>query len=172
DLLVPQGEDATQDQFCDPLGVLLGVGQGQAAAPGPTEDLPCAGTDHLAQPVDVLHQRPRGVRGQVDVHSTGVGGGTSAVALVEQQDLVPLGVEQPPVVGVGAPSGTAVQEHHRFAGGVAAPLPADMVSVTDVAHAGVVRCDGRVLRARSGVAFDYSCDWCGRGSGWGCDAAA
>ena len=54
------------------------------------------------------------------------------------------------MVGARAAAGTAVQEHHRLAVGIAAQLPIEAVAVADVEHAGLVGLDRRIKRAALG----------------------
>jgi hypothetical protein len=59
----------------------------------------------------------------------------AAAALVEQHDPVARRVEQPPHVRGQAAAGSAVQEHRRLAVRVAALLPVDLLTVTDLEQA-------------------------------------
>ena len=144
ELIVPfefgagQRVDAAHDQFADAIGMRLGIGERQRRAPGAAEHQPFVEAAHLAQPLDVGDQMPGGVGVE-----RGVGRRLSAAALVEQDDVVELRVEQPPVLWRDAAAGAAMQEHRRLGALGAGALPIDLVAVADIEHAGRVRLRSR-----------------------------
>ena len=138
-LPAPEREDPAQDQLGDALGMGLGIGQRQRAAPGAAEHQPALDPEHGAQPLDVGHQMPGGVGLQ-----RGEWCAAAAAALVEQEDPVALGIEQPAMLGAAAAARPAMQEHGGLAGGVAADLPKDAMAIADVEVAMVVGLDRRV----------------------------
>src|SRR3546814_13918878 len=59
-------------------------------------------------------------------------GGAAAAALVEQQDLIAFGVEQPPVCRRATAARTAMQKYGRLALRIAAKLPIHLVTVSGI----------------------------------------
>ena len=142
-----QHEDATQYQFGHAIRMALGIGQGQRGAPGAPEDLPALDAQMFAQALDIGDQMPGGVGDQA-----GVRRGTTTTALVEEHDAVLGRVEEAPRLGIAAGTGTAVQENHWFAFGVAALLEVELVTVTHRQASGFKGLDLRVqLSALHGV---------------------
>jgi hypothetical protein len=84
----------------------LSIGECQRRAPGAAEHQPFVEAGHLAQAFDIGDEVPgrvgfeRGVRRRL-----------STAALVEQDDIVKLWIEQPPVFWRKAAAWTAMQEH-------------------------------------------------------------
>src|SRR5690606_24703919 len=112
-------EDTAQDQRGDALRMRLGVGEAECRAPRSTEDEHLFGFQDLCpQPFDVFDQMPGGVVLQARMRR-----GAPAAALVEQQNLVALRVEQASMCAGASPAGTAMQEDRRLAIRVAAKLP-------------------------------------------------
>src|SRR5690606_31563186 len=70
--------------------------------------------------------------------------GAPAAALVEQQNLVALRVEQASMCAGASPAGTAMQEDRRLAIRVAAKLPVHTVTITGVQVAMGVGMDLRI----------------------------
>ncbi len=127
DLLLAEEEDAAQHELGDALGVGLGVGQREGRPPGAAEDHPAVDAEVGAEALDVGDERPGGVVVEARVRRA-----LPAPALVELDDAVALGVEEPPVLRVAPAAGAAVEEHHRPPVGVARLLP---VEVVDGGHA-------------------------------------
>ena len=138
DLPLPAGEDAAQDHRRDTFGMRLGVGERQRRTPGAAEQQPGFRADHLAQLFEIGNEVPRGVRLQAAMRRRPAG-----AALVEEEDLVARGIEQPPVVRPRAAARPAVQEHRGLPLGIAAELPVEFVPVTDIEPAGLVGLDRR-----------------------------
>src|SRR5690606_17544266 len=80
-----------------------------------------------------------------------VRGRTAAAALVEQQHVVALRVEQLPMHGRASAAGAAMQEHGWFALRIAAEFPIDLVSVAGVQHAVAIRLDSGIQHDRQAV---------------------
>jgi hypothetical protein len=106
--------------------MLLRVGQGQGAAPGPAEHGTAVDPEVGAQGLDVRHQVP----GRV-VDEGGVGRALAAASLVEEDDAPGRRIEEPAVLGLGAPSGPPMEEHHRLALGVSRLLEVEVVHFRD-----------------------------------------
>jgi hypothetical protein len=68
----------------------------------------------------------------------------AAAALVEQQDVIALGIEQPAMVGAAGGAGAAVEEDDGLALRVAAQLPINLMAVAGVEPSGAVGLDGGV----------------------------
>lgn len=62
----------------------------------------------------------------------------AATALIENDDAVTLGIEEPAVHGLSARPRPAVQKHHRRAPAVARLLPIEPVTAADGQHAGFI----------------------------------
>lgn len=65
-------------------------------------------------------------------------------ALIEQNETVLLGTEQPPHPGCTPRTWTTVHRQCRYAIGIAAGLPIETIAVPDVEQARLVRLDRRV----------------------------
>ena len=122
DFLLAQEEDAAQDEFCDLIGMSLGIGERQGRTPGSAEDLPALNAQVLADFLDIGDEVPGGV-----CFERRVGRALAAAALVKIHDAVFFGVEEAALFGLGAAAGTAVQKNHRLARGVTAFLEVDLV---------------------------------------------
>ena len=132
-----QREDAAHHQFADVPRMRFGVGQRQRRAPRAAEHQPLVGAhDFGAQALDVGHQVPGGV-----VVQAGVRRRAAAAALVEQQHVVALGIEELPMHRRAAAAGAAVQEHGGLALRVAAEFPVDLVAVAGIQDAVAVGFD-------------------------------
>ncbi len=94
DLVPPQREDPAQHQLGDRLGVALRVGERQCTAPRPPEHLPPRDAEVLAQQLEVGHQVPGRVVAQVGIRLARVWRAVPRPALVEQDDAIPLRVEE------------------------------------------------------------------------------
>ena len=136
ELIVPvelrpgQRVDAAQHQLADPLRMRLGIGQRQRRAPRAAEHQPFVEAGHLAQPLDVGDEMP----GRVGLEA-GVRRRLAAAALVEQDDVVELRIEQPPLLGRDGAARPAMQEHRRLGALGADAFPVDDVAVADIEHA-------------------------------------
>ncbi len=132
-LLLAQGKDAAQHHFTDALRVGLRIGERQRRSPGAAEHQPLLDAGHFAQPLDIGHQMPGGV-----VVQTGVRTGAATAALIEQQNLVALGIEQLAMMRRDAAARPAMNEDRRFPVRVAAQLPVDPVAIPSVQPTAVV----------------------------------
>ena len=147
DLLRPAEEDPAQDQTETALGVSLGVGQGQGAAPGAAEQEPAVDAERSAQPLHVGDQMVGGVVLERAARRRATG-----APLIEDDDTVEGGIEEPPMRRDRPGAGAAMQEHDRGAVGVAALFPIHRVGVVEPHTAGLVGLYGRVqLLAYHGV---------------------
>ena len=90
-------------------------------------------------PLAIVDQVGGRVRRQVDVRLARVWCALTAIALVEQDDLVHRRVEPPSEARGRARTRPAVEHHCRLAVGIAADLPVETVAGTDVEHADLVR---------------------------------
>jgi hypothetical protein len=81
----------------------------------------------------------------------------AASALVEQDDAVARGIEEPPCAGVATRAGSAMQEERRLAVGPATFLPVDFVAIADGQVALAARLDRWIQPAPgiAGVAQDW-----------------
>lgn len=70
-------------------------------------------------------------------------------SLVEQHDVVLLGVEQTSMFGRDAATWTTMQKNRGFATRVTTSFKIDFVTIANVAHAGLVRSNRRVKSAES-----------------------
>lgn len=143
-LRAPGRRDPGDDDLRDTLRVGLGVREDERRAPGTAVQEPAFDPETGAQPLHVRDEMAGGVVAQVGGGVARVRGAASAVALVEEDDAVALGVEEPPGARAAAGARTAVDDERGLALGIAADLPVDEVAVADVEHAVVVRLDGRV----------------------------
>ena len=139
DLAPAQQEDAAQHELGDTLGMLLGVGQGQRAAPAATEHLPALELQMLAELLDVGDQIPRRV-----LRDLGVRRALTAAALIEDHDAVARRIEEPAHRGTLAAAGSAMQEHDRFAIRSPRLLIRDLVQRRDLEAARFVGLERRV----------------------------
>ena len=96
----------------------------------------------LAQPLHVRDQMVGGVGRQVGRGVTGVRGAAPTPTLVELDDQVRLGIEQPPPPRRGPRPGPAVDDDRRPAVGVARGLPVDPLAVTNLQHPRLERLNG------------------------------
>jgi hypothetical protein len=71
----------------------------------------------------------------------------AAAALVEEDDAIACGIEEPACACVAAGARAAVQEDRRLARRIAAFLPVDLVTVADGQMPVAVRLDGRMESA-------------------------
>ena len=65
----------------------------------------------------------------------------AAAALIEQQDVVALRIEQAAVVGAEAGAGSAVEEDGRLARRIAALFPVEDMAIADVERAPAIGLD-------------------------------
>jgi len=77
--------------------------------------------------LDVIDQVPRRVRFEARI-----GRRLTAAALVEDEDLVLVGIELPPVVRARSAAGPTMQEGDGLALRIAAQLPVQAVPVTNI----------------------------------------
>ncbi|EFE50041.1 hypothetical protein NEIELOOT_01295 [Neisseria elongata subsp. glycolytica ATCC 29315] len=115
-------EDAAQDQPAHAFGMGFGVGQREGAAPRAAEYQPAFDAQHFAYFFNVGHQIPSRV-----LAGFGVGQGTAAAALVDDDDAVFFGVEKSAAGRRCARARAAVQEDDGDAVGVAAFFPVDLM---------------------------------------------
>lgn len=158
DLAAAQQEDAAQNEFGDPVGMRLRVGESQRRPPGTAEDLPAVDAEMGTKPLHVGDEVGRGVHAQIRAVGD-VRAGLSATALVEQHDPVLRGIEEASLGRRGPTAGTAVHEDHGLSLRVARGLPVDLLAVADIQVTGLVGLDlrvevthGRQRRRRSSVA--------------------
>ena len=97
----------------------------------------------FAQRFDVAQQLVRRVHRQIGAVGH-MRGGSTAAALVEQNDAVGGRIEELPYRRLRAAAGTAVQEHHRLAVRISADFPVHALAVTDVEETGHKRLDRRI----------------------------
>ena len=114
---------------------------------------------YLADEVLLLTKRPTRVaedtayddaqaahRGHLEL---GIGRRFPAAALIENEDLILLGIELPPVLGARSAARPTVEEHRGPAIGIAAQLPRQPVTVADLEHARLI---GREIGVKSSAA--------------------
>src|SRR5690606_37071965 len=112
--------------------------QRERAAPGAAEQLPAIDLQVLAQLLEVRHQVPGGVLLEARVRRA-----APATALIEQDDAIDGGIEEPPLFRVGAAARAAVDEHHGFALRIARLLEIDVVQRGHREHPALERFDRR-----------------------------
>ena len=122
----------------------LGKGKGEGRSPGASEDEPAVDSRLLAKPLDIFNEVPGSVCLERRVRR-----GSTATALVEQQDIVALGVEQPPMCRPASGARPAVKEDGWNPVRIAALLPVETVSVADVQRAGPKGLDRRIKRSKA-----------------------
>ena len=122
----------------------LGVRQREGGPPGAAEHLPAFDPEVATQELEVGDQVPGRVETQVGCGVARVRRRLAASALIEQDDPVPLGIEETPVPGRRAAAGAAVQEDDGLALRVARLLPVDPLPVADQQLAALVGLDRRV----------------------------
>ena len=132
--------------------MLLRVGQRQRRSPRTTEHQPSVDLQLPAQSLEIGHQMPRGVDGQVGAVRD-MRDAATAATLVDQDDPVDRRIEHPPVGRVGASSGPAVHEHDRRAVRAAGALPVQLLAVAHVEHPRLMRFDLRIRRPPPGAPF-------------------
>ena len=148
ELAFAQSEYSPQNEAEDALRMGLGVGQRQGGPPGAAEDEPALHTQVFAQPLHVRHEMPGCVHPQVGLRFRGVGPRAPASALIEQDDAVPLRIEDPAMVRAAGAPGPAVDEDRRDPLGTAAGLPVHALSFPDIEQARGRRFDRRVRDAQ------------------------
>jgi hypothetical protein len=134
----PGDRDGPEDDRADPLRVGHPVRQGQGRAPRSPEQDPTLDAQVGPQPLEVGDEMGRSVDRQV-------GGGVlcrrsapAGAPLVEEHDAVPAGVEEPRPPGRAARPRTAVEDHGRLPGRVAADLIVEALPVPNLEPALVV----------------------------------
>ena len=133
-------EDAPKHQLRAALRIFLRVGERKGGAPASAEDHPFVDLRDLgAQLLDVVDEVPRRVRFEARIRRR-----LAAASLVEDEDLVLLGIPLAPMVGTRSAAGTAVEHHCRLAIRVARQFPVEAVSVADVEVPGLVRLEVRI----------------------------
>ncbi len=108
------------------VGMRLRIGQRQRRTPGAADDHPAPKPEFLADQLHVGDQVRQGV-----VVAPALGAAAPGAALIEQHRVETLGVEQPPVIGLAAAAGAAVQVDRRNAVGAADAFDMDLVAVAD-----------------------------------------
>ena len=78
-------------------------------------------------------------------------GRSAAAALVEEQDVVAVGIELAAMIGAAAGAGAAVEHHRRLAPRRSAALPIEAVAVADFEPAAVIGLDRRIEGAALGT---------------------
>jgi hypothetical protein len=86
----------------------------------------------VSQPFDVAEEVLGRVRRKVRVSGGRMRRAATASALVEEHDPVESGIERPTIPGRASRSGSAMKDDGRLAFGIAASLPVDTVSLSDV----------------------------------------
>ena len=140
-LELPQQEDAAQHELADGGGMRFRVRERERAAPRAAEHEPAVELQMAAQALHVGDEVP----GRVGFER-GMRAAPSRAALVEDDDSVASGIEEPPRVDVAAAAGPAVHEQGGLARGVAGLLVVHLVAVADGEIARVERLDRRILR--------------------------
>jgi hypothetical protein len=93
------------------------------------------------QGFDIGDEMGSGIGAQVGVRLAGERPAAAAPALIEEHDPVGKRIEETSLARQGARAGAAVQIERGLAGRIPAALPVDLVAITDVEHAAVVRLD-------------------------------
>ena len=119
-------EDAAQHEPEAALRMRLGVGERQRRAPRAAEEQPLPDPEVPAQLLEIGDQVLRRVVGQLRR-----GRRAPRAALVEQRNAPDCRIEIAAMVRQAAPTRSAVQEHERYAGVIAAGLPVQRVPCVD-----------------------------------------
>ena len=82
----------------------------------------------------------------------GMGTRAPAAPLIEQDDAIASGIEEPALGGSGAAARSAMEKEHGDAVAPARPLPIDLMAVTDIEHARLFRRNRRVELAQASPA--------------------
>jgi hypothetical protein len=135
-LAAPEQEDAAQHHVGYAFGMLLGVGQGERAAPRSAEQLPSIDTKVLADALHVVDQVPSGV-----IAKLGVWCASAAAPLVEEDDAVHGRVPEAAMHGVRTAARPSMHENRRLSLRIAALLVVHRMDRIDPQVSGVVRLD-------------------------------
>ena len=108
------------------MRIRLRIGQRQRRAPGAADDDPAFEAKSLA---DRLHVRDQ-TRQRI-VFAAAFGAASARAALIEQHGMKALRIEQPPVIGLTAAAGPAVQIDRGDAIRPADAFDVDLVAVAD-----------------------------------------
>ena len=154
DLASAGGHDAAEQELGDRTGVGLRVRQAQGRSPRSAPHQPRVDAEVSPQGLDVSDEVRGGVGRQVDHGVASEGRAAPALALIEADQEVPVGIEMPAMARHQPAPRPPVHQDSRLAVGIAGSLPVDVVAVTDIEHAGIVCLGGLVgtghpcLRAR------------------------
>src|SRR5262245_15598013 len=148
DLLGADEADAAQDERAHPVGMGLGVGEGERRAPRAAEDDPALHAELGPDPLHVRDQLPGRVLVQARVRPA-----LAAAALVEEHDPIGGGVEELALERLRPAAGAAVDEADGKPVGVPRLLVVDLVDSRDLEEAVVVGLGRRVELAHGDGSF-------------------
>jgi hypothetical protein len=119
----------------------LGIGERQGRPPRAAENEPIVDPEEIPQSFYIGDE----IEGRVGLEIPSRLR-TAAAALVEEDDAVAIGIEQPAMVGLAATARTAVEKQYRLALGVAAGFPIEAMSIPDVEVTAIIGLDRWIER--------------------------
>ena len=134
ELPAPKQKDAAEHELGHAIGMLLGVGEPERAAPRAAEDEPALDAEVHAKRFDVRDQMPGRVVGERRVRLA-----LAATALIEEHDAIALGVEEATLPGTRPAARSTVQEDGGLTVGVARLLEVERVLRRDLQESRPVR---------------------------------
>ena len=138
DLAPASEKDPAQHEAEAAPRMRLAIGQRQRRSPGTAEHQPALDRQMFPQPLDIRDQ----VRGGV-VAQLRPGNRAAGAALIEQDDAVAVGIEEPTVDRGASRARTAMQEDDGNAVRIAALLPVHRMDGVEPQHAAAIRFDRR-----------------------------
>ena len=134
DLCARAEEDGAHDEPGNPLGMRLGIRDGERRSPRAADDQPALDAEVHAYRLDVGDEMLRrvGLERQIGMAAAGA-------ALIEQEGVEARRIEQPPMHVLSAAARAAVQEQRRDTVGGAHLLDVKPVAVADAEHARIER---------------------------------
>jgi hypothetical protein len=131
--------DTDKHHFGHAMGMSFGVGERQGRSPGPSKYQPPLDIQVPTQQFDIGEEMSCRVRGQIDVGFARVRRASSRSALIEQNDPIGAWIKGPPRARGAARTRSAVEHERGLAGWISAGLPIDLIPITNIEHAVLVR---------------------------------
>ncbi|MNI38957.1 hypothetical protein D3C73_931210 [compost metagenome] len=144
ELRLRQRIDAAQKKLGDAIRMRFGIGECQCRTPGAAEHLPLVDADHFAEPLDIGYQMPCRIGFKPRVRRR-----AAATALVEQEDVVKVRIEQPRLDRRDPAARSAVKEDDGFCTLATMAFPVDHMPVADIERAGDVWDGDGIERAQN-----------------------
>ena len=125
--LCPRAEEGrAQHDAADPLRMGLRIGQRQRRAPGAADHHPAFEAECFADQFHVGDQMRQRI-----FFAAALGTAATGAALIEQDSVEAFRIEQPPMIGLAAAAGAAMQIDRGDATGAADALDIDFVAIAD-----------------------------------------